>query len=114
VAIPVSVAGDLVIRPEFVRFVEAIAGPCGDNASPTPLASPIVASLTGGGKLASGRAFPAREDLASPLAPWLFGIAMAAAIGELFARRMARGRNPTSRVPADHRVRQAAATGATS
>jgi hypothetical protein len=114
VAIPVSVAGDLVIRPEFVRLVEAIAGPCGDKLSPTPLAAPIVGSLAGGGSLASGRAFTAREDVASPIAPWLFGIALAAAIGELFARRMSRGGNTASSVPANQRVRQAAATGAAS
>ena len=96
VAIPVPVAGDLVIRPEFVRIVEAIVGSCGDKLSPTPLAAPIVASLAGSGRLASGKAFTARKNIASPLAPWLFAIALAATVGELFARRIGRGRNAAS------------------
>ena len=111
-AIPVPVAGDLVIRPEFVRIVAAIAGPCGDKLSPTPLAAPIVASLAGGGRLASGKAFRARHDIASPLAPWLFGIALAAAVGELFARTVGRGRNATSTVAANQRATRATVMGA--
>jgi hypothetical protein len=114
VAIPVSVAGDLVIRPEFVRLVEAIAGPCSDKFAPTPLDAAMMASLAGGGRLASGKAFPAREDISSPLAPWLFGIALAAAIGELFARRLGRGRNTRSPMPANQKVRRAPVTGAAS
>ena len=114
VAIPIPVAGDLVIRPEFVRLVETIAGPCGDKLSPTPLANPIVASLAGAGRLASGKAFTARDDIASPLAPWLFGIALAAAIGELFARRIGRSRTTAATARANHRVSRAAATGAAS
>ena len=105
-AIPIPAAGDLVIRPEFVRLVEAIAGPCGERLSPTPVAAPVIASLAGGGRLATGMAFAAREDVASPLAPWLFGIALAAAVGELFARRMSRSRGtPATRSPnqRDHR-----------
>ena len=114
VAIPIPVAGDLVIRPEFVRFVEAIAGPCGDKLSPTPVAAPIVASLAGAGRLATGKSFTAREDVASPLAPWLFGIALAAAIGELFARRMSRSRRAAATANANQRVNRTAVTGAAS
>ena len=90
VAIPVPVAGDLVIRPEFVQLVAAVAAPCGEKLSPDVLPAPVVASLSGTGRLATGSAFAARDDLASPLAPWLFGIALAAAIGELLARRLNR------------------------
>jgi hypothetical protein len=90
VAIPVPAAGDLVIRPEFVQLIAAIAAPCGEKASPDVLPAPAVASLAGTGGLATGSAFAARDDLASPLAPWLFGIALAAAIGELFARSLSR------------------------
>ena len=90
VAIPVPVAGDLVIRPEFVQLIAAIAAACGEKASPDVLPAPVVASLAGTGGLAAGSAFAVREDLASPMAPWLFGIALAAAIGEMFARRLNR------------------------
>lgn len=103
VAIAIPVAGDLVIRPEFVRLVEAIAGLCGDRLTPTPVAAPIVGLLAGGGRLAPGREFTARQDAVSPLAPWLFGIALAAAIGELFARKKGRGRNAASTVGATQR-----------
>lgn len=112
VAIPVPAAGDLVIRPEFVRLVEAIAAPCGDDGSPTPLASPVVASLAGGGRLATGGAFAAREDVTSPLAPWLFGIALAAAIGELLARTLERGRSADEGALAKRAMRRPAVTGA--
>jgi hypothetical protein len=89
VAIPVQAAGDLVIRPEFVRLVEAIAAPCGDRVRSVPLAASVIASLTGGRGLAPGSTFSAREDVTSPLAPWLFGLALAAALAELLVRRTA-------------------------
>jgi hypothetical protein len=114
VAIPVTLAGDLVIRPEFVRLVEAIAAPCGDRLSPTPLAAPIVASLAGSGRLAPGSAFAAREDVSSPLAPWLFGIALAAAIGELLVRRIGGRRTGDEAALAKRRVQRAPAIGGAS
>ena len=92
VAIPVPIAGDLVIRPEFVELVAVISAPCGEKRSPDVLPASVVASLAGTGGLATGSAFAAREDVASRLAPWLFGIALAAAIGELLARRLNRRR----------------------
>jgi hypothetical protein len=87
VAIPVMSAGDLVIRPEFVALVNAIAAPCGGIASANSLGEKAVASLTGSGPLAAGRDFPPQQDIPSPLAPWLLGIALAAAVGEMFVRR---------------------------
>ncbi len=86
VAIPVPVVGDLVIRPEFVRLVEVVTAPCGDPLVTTPLASSNVASLAGGGGLAPRDAFAARGDVASPLAPWLLGLALLAALVELTVR----------------------------
>jgi hypothetical protein len=111
VAIPIPVAGDLVIRPEFVRLIGAIAGPCGDKLSPVRLGAPIVASLAGGGRLAAGKEFSAREDVASLFAPWLFGVALAAAVAELFARKMGPGRNSASTMTVNRQVRRPAATG---
>jgi hypothetical protein len=113
VAIPVQVAGDLVIRSEFVRLVEGIAAPCGERGSPVPLSASAVASLAGSGRLASGGEFAAREDVASPLAPWLFGIALAAAIGELLAR--VRRRRPADQSALTNRgIGRPATTGASS
>ncbi len=92
VAIPVAAVGDLVIRPEFIALVREIAAPCGEPQSTTPVASAVIASLGGRGRLAPGDAFAARQDIALPLAHWLFGIALAAALAELLVRRIA----PTS------------------
>ncbi|MDP9178850.1 MAG: BatA domain-containing protein [Gemmatimonadota bacterium] len=112
VAIPVPVAGDLVIRPEFVQLVAAIAAPCGDKGLPTLLGASVVASLAGSGTLATGSAFEAREDVASPLAPWLFGIALAAAIGELVARKFNRHGAVADAAIANRAARRAPAIGA--
>ena len=87
VAIPVSAVGDLVIRPEFIALVREIIAPCGEPRSTRPLASTIIASLSGRGQLAPSDGFATRQDLASPLVPWLFGIALAAALAELLVRR---------------------------
>jgi hypothetical protein len=92
VAIPVAAVGDLVIRPEFIALVREIAAPCGDPRSTQPLASTVIASLGGRGRLAPGDAFAARHDIPSPLAPWLFGIALAAALSELLVRRISPSR----------------------
>jgi len=88
VAVPVAAVGDLVIRPEFVALVREIVAPCGEARSDKPLAPTSIASLGGRGPLASADAFAARQDIASPLAPWLFGIALAAALAELFVRQI--------------------------
>ncbi|HUQ18678.1 MAG TPA: BatA domain-containing protein [Gemmatimonadaceae bacterium] len=87
VAIPVVAIGDLVIRPEFVRFVSSISSVCGGGISSTPRPVAALASLTGKGPLASSKNFSAREDIDSPLAPWLLGIALLAALSELYVRR---------------------------
>jgi hypothetical protein len=86
VAVPVSPAGDLVIRSEFVRFVQAMTGRCAGRKS-NPMSTQAMASLTGTGGKVSRDAFKPRGDIHSTLAPWLFAIAIAAAIAELFVRR---------------------------
>jgi len=87
VAIPVVGIGDLVIRSEFVALVNSIASPCGGSSFGAPKSGDALAALAGTGPLATSSYFPAREDIESPLAPWLFGIASLAALAELFVRR---------------------------
>lgn len=87
VAIPVIAIGDLVIRPEFVRLVSSITSPCGGGVSSTPRPSAALTSLARTGPLASSKSFSAREDVESPLAAWLLGIALLAALSELYVRR---------------------------
>lgn len=86
VSVPVPVVGDLVIRPEFERLVEAITAPCGEQPTREPLSGSAMASLQGRGGLASRDQFAEREDVSSPLAPWLLALALFAALGELMAR----------------------------
>jgi aerotolerance regulator-like protein len=86
VDIPVANVGDLVIRPEFIALLKDIAAPCEEPHSSEPAPTAVMASLSGGGSLAPSDVFAARNDVTSPLAPWLLGIALAAALGELFLR----------------------------
>ena len=90
VAIPVTPVGDFVIRKDFVRFVTALSGACSAKTSLIPADPGIVASLEGKRGLAPRSAFQPLTDAHSDLAPWLFALALAAAIAELFVRRRAR------------------------
>jgi hypothetical protein len=90
VAIPVSPVGDLVIRKDFVRFVESLSRPCASVTSLVPADPAVVAKLEGKGGLAPRSAFEPLTDIHSDLAPWLFTLALVAAIAELFVRRRAR------------------------
>ena len=86
VAVPVTAAGDLVIRDDFVRFVAALTGDCSGRAL-EPMTPTAMASLTGTGGMAPRDAFRPRTDVRSGLAPWLLGLAIAAALAELILRR---------------------------
>ena len=91
VAVRVTPVGDFVIRHDFVRFVASLARPCVRITSLIPADPTVVAKLEGRGGLASRSAFQPLTDAHSDLAPWLFGLAIAAAIAELFVRRRGRG-----------------------
>jgi hypothetical protein len=90
VAIPVTPVGDLMIRTEFVRFVASLSRPCARVTSLIPADPVAVTKLEGKGGLAPRNAFQPMTDAHSELAPWLFALALAAAIAELFVRRRAR------------------------
>ena len=87
VAIPVSSAGDLVLRPEFVQLVATLAAPCTWKSAVIPADPAAVGRLEGSGGLAPRDAFMPPTEARSELAPWLFALALAAAIAELLARR---------------------------
>jgi hypothetical protein len=91
VAIPVTPIGDFVIRHDFVRLVAALSRPCAQKTSLVPADPVVVAKLEGKGGLAPRSAFQPLTDAHSDLAPWLFALALAAAIAELFVRRRGRG-----------------------
>lgn len=90
VAVPVSPVGDLVIRKDFVRFVSSLSGACAARTSLVPADPNLVSKLEGKGGLASREAFQPLTDARSDVAPWLFALALAAAIAELFVRRRRR------------------------
>ena len=87
VAVPVPSVGDLVIRKDFERFVAALSGDCISITSSIPADDAAVVRLAGQGGLAPREAFRPRGDIRSAMAPWLIGLAIAAAIAELFVRR---------------------------
>jgi len=90
VAVPVSPVGDFVIRNDFVRFVASLSRPCAQQTSLAPADPNAVARLEGKGGLAPRAAFQPQTDVRSELAPWLFALALAAAIAELFVRNRRR------------------------
>jgi hypothetical protein len=90
VAIPVTPIGDFVIRHDFVRFVASLSRPCARVTSLISADPADVAKLEGKGGLASRSAFRPLTDAHSDLAPWLFALALAAAIAELLVRRRGR------------------------
>jgi hypothetical protein len=87
VAIPVNPVGDLVIGNDFVKLVVALSRDCSIRTSIVPAPAADVDRLAGRGSLASRAGFEARDDVRSDLGPWLIGLAIAAAIAELFVRR---------------------------
>jgi hypothetical protein len=93
VAIPVTPIGDFVIRHDFVRLVAMLSRPCARITSMIPSDPADIAKLEGKGGLAPRAAFQPLMDAHSDLAPWLFALALAAAIGELFVRRRKRDAN---------------------
>lgn len=90
VAVPVTPVGDFVIRKDFVRFVSSLSRPCSATTSLIPADPTAVAKLEGKGGLAPRAAFQPLTDAHSALAQWLFALAIATAIAELFVRRRAR------------------------
>ena len=86
VAIGMPAAGDLPLRPAFRRIVRGLMSPCIGAAASVLADSASVAKLAGGGALASGDALLGRERPASPVVPWLIGLALACALAELVVR----------------------------
>jgi len=87
VAVPVTGVGDLAIRNDFLRFVSALSRACSSETAVIPAALDAITKLEGKGGLAPREAFRPLSDGHSALAPWLFALALAAAIAELFVRR---------------------------
>lgn len=88
VAIPVNGTGDLVLRPAFARLVQALIAPCvvAGPVDATPLGADATAAVAGRGGLAATVDVTPSTAHAEPVAPWLLGLAIAAAMLELVLR----------------------------
>ncbi len=87
VAIPVPGRGDLPFRPSFGQLVRALGAPCEAVAGSTALDEEVLLAIAGAGPLAPRGAIPSPEATPSPLAAWLFGLALLLALAELWVRR---------------------------
>lgn len=86
-AVPMPTAGDAILRPEFVRFSDALAAPCGSAHDFSPLPPEFMTALEGGARLASSGAVKPRATRMTPLVPWLLAGALLLALLELLVRR---------------------------
>jgi hypothetical protein len=87
VAISVNPVGDLPIRNDFVRLVRTLSAGCSTARPSRAMPQASLAALEGKGGLAPRDAFSPGADVRSSLAPWLFGVALVAALLELVVRR---------------------------
>lgn len=87
VAIPVSAAGDFVLRPDFHALVRDLVQPCGGAPAYEPAAPASLAMLAGAGGLAPSSAFAKPPAETSPAAKWLLLGSLLCALLELLARR---------------------------
>jgi len=90
VAVRVSAAGDLALTPAFRRFAEQIARPCvGSRGWAAATDSVVSAVLPATGARGAAQTFSAVDTTRShsPIAVWLLGAAMVAALAELLVRR---------------------------
>lgn len=95
VAIPLPTQGDAILRPDFRRFLHELKDPCGEPRDMTPLSDAFMAAFVGDGPLAPAFRVPRRVMRTTPAAPWLLGLALVVAIGELWLRkRLLAGRPP--------------------
>ncbi|MEO7714153.1 MAG: hypothetical protein ABIV10_14650, partial [Gemmatimonadaceae bacterium] len=86
VAVSVPLAGDLPLRAAFRRVAQGLMAPCSGNRSNRPAADAAVARLRGPEGLASAERLADPAQRPPPLVPWLLGVALACALGELVMR----------------------------
>ena len=93
VAVPVTSAGDLVLRRSMRLLVAALAEACGGPTDLAPLGDPQVAVLRGAGALlATDRLAGDGDPGRSPAAAWLLGVAAALLLVEMAVRSRAERR----------------------
>jgi hypothetical protein len=103
VAIPVSVAGDFVLRPDFHALIGELVQPCGGTPAYEPISPASLAMLAGTGGLAPSGAFAKPPAEISPATKWLLLGSLLCALLELLARRR-RGRDAVAESREAHPV----------
>lgn len=83
-ALPQS--GDAMLRPEFIRFMDALSAPCGETRDLAPVSAEFLSALAGPARLASARAVTPRIEKMTPLVPWILGAVLLLALLELWVR----------------------------
>ncbi|HUR91636.1 MAG TPA: hypothetical protein VMY38_03075, partial [Gemmatimonadaceae bacterium] len=91
VAVPVSAAGDFVLRPDFHDVLSDMVQPCGGARGFAPMSGSSLAMLAGAGPLAPSRAFAQPRATPSLTAALLLLGAILSALLELLVRRGPRG-----------------------
>ena len=86
-AIPVSAAGDFVLRPDFHALLRELAQPCGGAPAYEPVTGSTMAMLAGSGGLAPSSSFAKPPAETSPAVKWLLLASLACALLELLVRR---------------------------
>ncbi|MBA3403569.1 MAG: BatA domain-containing protein [Gemmatimonadaceae bacterium] len=94
IAIPMPKVGDAILRPDFARFLAALALPCREVHDFQPLSAGLMSRLEGRGALASTASIKSRRSRMTPLVPWILGVVLLLALLELFVRR--RSGEPTA------------------
>ena len=101
VAIPVSAAGDFVLRPDFHAVVRDLLQSCGGAQDFTFASDRPLAMLAGSGGLAPANLFAAPRPASSPIAVWLLIASMLSALLELLVRRRRRARAHADRTASE-------------
>jgi hypothetical protein len=89
-AITMPSAGDAMLRPDFVRFVDALSAPCDVARDLTPLDEEFLIAFRGPRRLAAAAAIKPPITRMTPLVPWLLAGALGLALVELLVRRRRR------------------------
>jgi len=87
VAVSVPDRGDVVLRPSFARFAQALTAPCTALMTGPPASEETRAAIGGDGPLAHRDIILPPDDIATPLVPWLLATALLLALLELRMRR---------------------------
>jgi hypothetical protein len=88
VAVPVTPAGDLVLRERFRRVVHDLLAPCGGARDLTPADSATVRMIAGTAPAAvATSALPPHTDAGRAAMPWLLGLALLFLVAEQLVRR---------------------------